>query len=79
MGEPFDQARYDRVVDVCSLRADLSILQYGDQAEVSAFQTNRGVSHTDTDWRAGSKSIRGTEAANQPGKSGLFQQGHFPP
>ncbi|KAL3992643.1 protein tyrosine phosphatase type IVA [Sarotherodon galilaeus] len=34
MGEPFDQARYDRVVDICSLGADLSILQYGDQTEI---------------------------------------------
>ncbi|XP_030582176.1 multidrug resistance-associated protein 9-like [Archocentrus centrarchus] len=34
MGEPFDQTKYDRVVDVCSLRADLNILQYGDQTEI---------------------------------------------
>ncbi|XP_075328739.1 ATP-binding cassette sub-family C member 12 isoform X1 [Odontesthes bonariensis] len=34
MGEPFDQAKYDRVVDVCSLRADLKILPYGDQTEI---------------------------------------------
>uniref|UniRef100_A0A8D0AA03 ATP-binding cassette, sub-family C (CFTR/MRP), member 12 n=1 Tax=Sander lucioperca TaxID=283035 RepID=A0A8D0AA03_SANLU len=32
MGEPFDQ--YNRVVDVCSLRADLNILPYGDQTEI---------------------------------------------
>lgn len=30
--------RYDRVVDVCSLRPDLEILPYGDQTEVGAFQ-----------------------------------------
>ncbi|MED6264245.1 hypothetical protein CHARACLAT_012821 [Characodon lateralis] len=34
MGEPFDQAKYDRVVDVCSLRPDLKILPYGDQTEI---------------------------------------------
>uniref|UniRef100_A0A4W6G242 ATP binding cassette subfamily C member 12 n=1 Tax=Lates calcarifer TaxID=8187 RepID=A0A4W6G242_LATCA len=34
MGEPFDQAKYDRVVDVCSLRTDLKILPYGDQTEI---------------------------------------------
>uniref|UniRef100_A0A3B5AC39 ATP-binding cassette sub-family C member 5 n=1 Tax=Stegastes partitus TaxID=144197 RepID=A0A3B5AC39_9TELE len=34
MGEPLDQAKYDRVVDVCSLRADLKILPYGDQTEI---------------------------------------------
>ncbi|XP_028257744.1 multidrug resistance-associated protein 9 [Parambassis ranga] len=34
MGEPFDQAKYDRVVDVCCLRADLKILPYGDQTEI---------------------------------------------
>ncbi|XP_053195402.1 ATP-binding cassette sub-family C member 12 [Scomber japonicus] len=34
MGEPFVQAKYDRVVDVCSLRADLKILPYGDQTEI---------------------------------------------
>lgn len=28
--------RYDRVVDVCSLRTDLKILPYGDQTEVGA-------------------------------------------
>uniref|UniRef100_A0A7N8XYV2 ATP-binding cassette, sub-family C (CFTR/MRP), member 12 n=1 Tax=Mastacembelus armatus TaxID=205130 RepID=A0A7N8XYV2_9TELE len=31
MGEPLDQAK---VVDVCSLRADLAILPYGDQTEI---------------------------------------------
>ncbi|XP_074481011.1 ATP-binding cassette sub-family C member 12-like [Sebastes fasciatus] len=34
MGEPFDQSKYDRVIDVCSLRADLKILPYGDQTEI---------------------------------------------
>ncbi|XP_039990545.1 ATP-binding cassette sub-family C member 12 isoform X2 [Xiphias gladius] len=34
MGEPFDQAKYDRVLDVCSLRADLKILPYCDQTEI---------------------------------------------
>uniref|UniRef100_A0A3Q2Q4P1 ATP-binding cassette sub-family C member 5 n=1 Tax=Fundulus heteroclitus TaxID=8078 RepID=A0A3Q2Q4P1_FUNHE len=34
MGETFDQTKYDRVVDVCSLRADLKILPYGDQTEI---------------------------------------------
>ncbi|XP_073320576.1 ATP-binding cassette sub-family C member 12 [Pagrus major] len=34
MGEPFDQAKYDRVVDVCSLRPDLKILPFGDQTEI---------------------------------------------
>ncbi|XP_035537849.1 multidrug resistance-associated protein 9 [Morone saxatilis] len=34
MGEPFDQTKYDRVVDVCNLRADLTILPYGDQTEI---------------------------------------------
>uniref|UniRef100_A0A671TJS5 ATP binding cassette subfamily C member 12 n=1 Tax=Sparus aurata TaxID=8175 RepID=A0A671TJS5_SPAAU len=34
MGEPFNQAKYDRVVDVCSLRPDLEILPYGDQTEI---------------------------------------------
>ncbi|KAM9409966.1 LOW QUALITY PROTEIN: ATP-binding cassette sub-family C member 12 [Pholidichthys leucotaenia] len=34
LGEPFDQAKYDRVVDICSLRPDLKILPYGDQTEI---------------------------------------------
>uniref|UniRef100_A0A8C2ZSW9 ATP-binding cassette sub-family C member 5 n=1 Tax=Cyclopterus lumpus TaxID=8103 RepID=A0A8C2ZSW9_CYCLU len=34
MGEPFDQSKYNKVVDVCSLRADLDILPYGDQTEI---------------------------------------------
>ncbi|XP_067351135.1 ATP-binding cassette sub-family C member 12 [Channa argus] len=34
MGEPFDQAKYDRTLDACSLRADLGILPYGDQTEI---------------------------------------------
>ncbi|KAM4602664.1 ATP-binding cassette sub-family C member 12 isoform 2-T2 [Polymixia lowei] len=34
MGEPFDQARYDRVLSACSLNADLEILPYGDQTEI---------------------------------------------
>ncbi|XP_038134547.1 multidrug resistance-associated protein 9 [Cyprinodon tularosa] len=34
MGEPLDQAKYDRVLDVCSLRGDLTILPYGDQTEI---------------------------------------------
>ncbi|XP_040926020.1 ATP-binding cassette sub-family C member 12 isoform X2 [Betta splendens] len=34
MGESFDQAKYDRTLDACSLRADLKILPYGDQTEI---------------------------------------------
>lgn len=34
MGEAYDQAKYSRVLDVCSLRADLKILPYGDQTEI---------------------------------------------
>nr|XP_020512546.1 multidrug resistance-associated protein 9 [Labrus bergylta] len=34
MGEPFDQAKYDRTVDVCGLRDDLKILPHGDQTEI---------------------------------------------
>ncbi|XP_010774008.1 multidrug resistance-associated protein 9, partial [Notothenia coriiceps] len=34
MGEPLDQSKYDRVLDVCSLRADLNTLPYGDQTEI---------------------------------------------
>ncbi|XP_028258102.1 multidrug resistance-associated protein 9-like [Parambassis ranga] len=34
MGEPFDQAKYTRVLHICCLRADLKILPYGDQTEI---------------------------------------------
>ncbi|KAK9542217.1 hypothetical protein VZT92_000096 [Zoarces viviparus] len=34
MGEPLDQSKYSRVVDVCSLRADLDVLPHGDQTEI---------------------------------------------
>ncbi|XP_041813283.1 ATP-binding cassette sub-family C member 12 isoform X2 [Chelmon rostratus] len=34
MGEPFDEDKYNRVVDVCSLRPDLTVLPYGDQTEI---------------------------------------------
>ncbi|XP_054625875.1 ATP-binding cassette sub-family C member 12 isoform X3 [Dunckerocampus dactyliophorus] len=34
MGGRLDRARYDRVLDVCSLRADLKILPHGDQTEI---------------------------------------------
>uniref|UniRef100_UPI0037E705BF ATP-binding cassette sub-family C member 12-like n=1 Tax=Semicossyphus pulcher TaxID=241346 RepID=UPI0037E705BF len=34
MGEPFNKAKYDRIVEVCSLRADLKILPHGDQTEI---------------------------------------------
>uniref|UniRef100_H3D2W6 ATP binding cassette subfamily C member 12 n=1 Tax=Tetraodon nigroviridis TaxID=99883 RepID=H3D2W6_TETNG len=34
MGKPLDQAKYNRVVEVCSLRADFDILPYGDQTEI---------------------------------------------
>ncbi|KAM3877094.1 ATP-binding cassette sub-family C member 12 [Diretmus argenteus] len=34
MGEPFEQAKYDRVVSACSLRSDLDIFPYGDQSEI---------------------------------------------
>ncbi|KAK9543036.1 hypothetical protein VZT92_000849 [Zoarces viviparus] len=34
MGEHLDQSKYNRVLDACSLRADLDILPYGDQTEI---------------------------------------------
>eukprot|EP00058_Branchiostoma_floridae_P020303 XP_002605793.1 hypothetical protein BRAFLDRAFT_58591 [Branchiostoma floridae] len=33
-GQPFNQARYDRVVSACSLQADIDILPEGDQTEI---------------------------------------------
>ncbi|TNN58751.1 Multidrug resistance-associated protein 9 [Liparis tanakae] len=38
MGEPFHQSKYNKVFDVCSLRADLDILPYGDQTEISRLE-----------------------------------------
>ncbi|XP_068455489.1 ATP-binding cassette sub-family C member 12 [Clinocottus analis] len=34
MGQPFDESKYNRAVEVCSLTADLKILPYGDQTEI---------------------------------------------
>ncbi|XP_055010778.1 ATP-binding cassette sub-family C member 12 [Boleophthalmus pectinirostris] len=34
MDEPFDQNKYEKVLNICSLRADLDILPYGDQTEI---------------------------------------------
>ncbi|KAL1007722.1 hypothetical protein UPYG_G00090710 [Umbra pygmaea] len=34
MGEIFDQARYNTVINACSLKPDLAILPYGDQTEI---------------------------------------------
>ncbi|XP_068170423.1 ATP-binding cassette sub-family C member 12 [Antennarius striatus] len=34
LGKPFDQDRYNRILDVCSLRPDLKILPYGDKTEI---------------------------------------------
>ncbi|XP_072320763.1 ATP-binding cassette sub-family C member 12 [Eucyclogobius newberryi] len=34
MGEAFEQNKYEKVLDACSLRADLNILPYGDQTEI---------------------------------------------
>lgn len=34
MGQPFDQNKYDIVLDVCGLCEDLKILPYGDQTEI---------------------------------------------
>ncbi|KAK7899190.1 hypothetical protein WMY93_020043 [Mugilogobius chulae] len=34
MGEPFEQHKYKKVLDVCSLYADLKILPHGDQTEI---------------------------------------------
>ncbi|XP_078599462.1 ATP-binding cassette sub-family C member 9-like isoform X2 [Branchiostoma floridae x Branchiostoma japonicum] len=33
-GQPFNQARYDRVISACSLQADIDILPEGDQTEI---------------------------------------------
>ncbi|XP_062381432.1 ATP-binding cassette sub-family C member 12-like [Sardina pilchardus] len=34
MGQPFNQKRYNDVIKVCSLKADLAILCYGDETEI---------------------------------------------
>ncbi|XP_037339056.2 ATP-binding cassette sub-family C member 12-like isoform X2 [Pungitius pungitius] len=34
MGKPLDESKYNRVVDVCGLKADLTILPHGDQTEI---------------------------------------------
>ncbi|KAG7261535.1 hypothetical protein CRUP_002600, partial [Coryphaenoides rupestris] len=34
MGEPYEQKRYDRVLNCCGLISDLKILPYGDQTEI---------------------------------------------
>ncbi|KAG6858944.1 hypothetical protein C0991_001605, partial [Blastosporella zonata] len=39
-GAPFDDARYDAVLDACALRPDLEVLEDGDLTEIGA----RGVS-----------------------------------
>lgn len=39
-GQPFDEERYDAVVECCALRPDLGILEDGDNTEIGA----RGVS-----------------------------------
>jgi len=33
-GQPFDEERYDRIVDACALRPDLQILPAGDATEI---------------------------------------------
>lgn len=39
-GQPFDEKRYNEVVECCALRPDLDILEDGDDTEIGA----RGVS-----------------------------------
>jgi len=39
-GSPFDEERYEQVIDACALRADLDMLEDGDATEIGA----RGVS-----------------------------------
>ncbi|XP_041931071.1 ATP-binding cassette sub-family C member 12-like isoform X2 [Alosa sapidissima] len=34
MGQPFNQQRYNDVINVCSLKPDLAILYYGDETEI---------------------------------------------
>ena len=33
-GMPFDQAKYDKVIDACCLRKDLELLENGDMTEI---------------------------------------------
>lgn len=33
-GKPFDQKKYDRVIEACALRSDLDMLPGGDQTEI---------------------------------------------
>lgn len=35
-GSPFEQARYDQVLEACALKPDLSILEDGDETEIGA-------------------------------------------
>ena len=48
-GQPFDEERYNRIVDACALRPDLQILPAGDATEIGekvlshSFVTNTSI------------------------------------
>ena len=42
-GRPFEQSRYDAVIDACALKADLDILSAGDQTEIGEKGINLSV------------------------------------
>jgi len=39
-GKPFDEQRYNRILDACALRPDLQILPAGDATEIGEKVTN---------------------------------------